>query len=184
VVDVGDYHFSKNNNKLAKQAKFNKVVFMNNDVFINENIFEKMSSLLKKKVGVVGTKLLYENGTIQHGGIEMIQSKVRNPHKYYLPEHIDHEKKDYKKENEIVDSVTGACLMMPTALFNEYNGFGEEYDKVFQDVDLCLKINKQGFKTMCCNEISAIHLESATRDPEINNHDYDIMVDRWGKVKY
>jgi len=184
VIDAGEYQFSKNNNFVVKQAKYNKVLFLNNDVFINSDIIEKMSKLLKQKNAIVGTKLLYEDGTIQHGGVEMVISKERNPNEWYLPEHMYVKSKNFEKENEIVDCVTGACLMMPTMLFLEYNGFDEKYGKVFQDVDLCLKMKRLGYTCVCCNEIWSTHLESATRDPEINTEDYNLMTSRWGKVKY
>ena len=169
---------------LAKLAKFNKCLFMNNDVFINSNILEKMRKLLIKNVGIVGLKLLYPDGTIQHSGVEMVVSKERNPKEYYLPEHIDYKKNNFEKPSESVDCVTGACLMVPTKLFLEYDGFDEQFDKVFQDVDFCLRIKKLGFKIINCNETWATHIESGSRDPAINTHDYEIMTERWGNLKY
>ena len=74
--------------------------------------------------------------------------------------------------------------MMPTELFLEHKGFGEEFDQVFQDVDLCLKMNRLGFKSFVCNKIKATHLESASRNPEINPKDYHTMTARWGRIKY
>lgn len=185
VVDVGDYHFSKNNNLITnKHVKYNRVLFMNNDVFVNSNIISKMKELMRSMVGIVGVKMLYENGTVQHAGVEMVISKDRNPNEWYLPEHIDYKKENSKKENEIVDCVTGACLMIATELFLEFGGFDEKFNKVFQDVDLCLKVRREGYKSMCCNEVWATHVESGTRDPKIDTLDYNLMTERWGRVKY
>jgi GT2 family glycosyltransferase len=184
IIDAGEYHFSKNNNDVAKEAKYNKVLFLNNDVFIESDVLEYMSSQINKNIGIVGLKLLYEDGKVQHAGVEMVISKERNPDEWYLPEHIDYKEENTDKEDEIVDCVTGACLMMPTDLFLEYNGFGEEFEQVFQDVDLCLRMNRLGFKSFICNKHKATHLESATRNPEINPKDYYTMTGRWGRIKY
>ena len=133
---------------------------------------------------VVGNKLLYEDGKIQHAGIEMMISKERNPNEYYLPEHIAYKEADKEIPTKTVDCVTGACLLVPKSIFLQFNGFDEQYDKVFQDVDFCLQVARFGYKCMCYNDKSSIHLESATRSPEINQHDYYIMVDRWGSTHY
>jgi GT2 family glycosyltransferase len=181
IIKMNDYHFSKNNNLVAsKYAKFNRVLFMNNDVFIDSDIIYEMNKCFATDVGIVGLKL-YPDNTLQHDGVEMVKSKERNPNEWYLPEHIDYKKDDCEKPNEIVDCVTGACLMMPTRLFKEHGGFEEGYGKVFQDVDLCLRLKNAGYKSMVCRTTSAIHIESGTRDPEINTHDYNLMTERWGK---
>ena len=181
VIDVGEYHFSKNNNYIANNhAKFNRVLFMNNDVFVNNDIIYHMNKCWEQDVGVIGLRLLYEDGTIQHDGVDMVVSKERNPHNYRLPEHIDVKSIPIEKSNRIVDCVTGACLMMPTKLFTTIGGFDEQYDKVFQDVDLCLNANVKGYKSIICSTTNATHIESGTRDPAINSHDYNILVTRWG----
>jgi GT2 family glycosyltransferase len=184
IIDAGEYQFSRNNNFVAKRAKFNKVLFMNNDVFINSNIINSMCSFIRKEIAIVGTKLLYQNGTIQHAGVEMVISKERNPQKFYLPEHMHYKENDNKIESGEVDCVTGACLMMPTKMFCEYSGFDEGYEHVFQDVDLCLSIKKMGYKIWCYNDEWATHVESGSRDAAINQPDYELMTTRWGKMTY
>jgi GT2 family glycosyltransferase len=185
IVDAGDYQFSKNNNLVAqKYANFDKCLFLNNDVFVNDDVVEKMSKYMVGKKAIIGMKLLYENGTIQHAGVEMVQSKERNPNNFYLPEHMYYEEKNKEISNEIVDCVTGACLMIPTKMFIKYGGFDENYEHVFQDVDLCLKIKSLGYENFCVNEIWSIHIESGTRDAAINTPDYDLMTTRWGRNTY
>jgi GT2 family glycosyltransferase len=185
VIDAGEYHFSRNNNLVAaNHARYNKTLFMNNDVFINSDIITSMAMRISEKVAIVGAKLLYENGTIQHAGVEMIISKERNPHKFYLPEHMHYEEKNKEIESGEVDCVTGACLMIPTKLFNDYSGFDEGYEHVFQDVDLCLAIKKMGYKIWCRNDKWATHVESGSRDSAINEGDYNLMTDRWGRITY
>jgi GT2 family glycosyltransferase len=180
VVKLENYQFSKNNNQLAKEAMFNRCLFLNNDVFVNSDILEAMKQLMKDKTAIIGLKLLYEDKTVQHCGVEMVKSKERNPNEYFLPEHI----KTEKQENIAVDAVTGACLMIPTDLFLDYNGFDEQYQQVFQDVDICLNFKKLGYNIVCCNTVWATHIESGTRNPEINTPDYNLMTARWGKTNF
>ena len=111
----------------------------------------------------------------------MLPGSYKNSH-VLEPDHIEYKKPNYHKDNEFVDCVTGACLMMPTALFLE-TGFDEKYDIIFQDVDLCLKLRGLGWNVVCCNKVSAIHLESATREHVNNEADYELMVSRWSAEK-
>ena len=67
----GDFNFSAINNMAAKEASGDYLLLLNNDVVITTDKFieELLMYAQRKDVGAVGCKLLFPNGTIQHGGI-------------------------------------------------------------------------------------------------------------------
>jgi GT2 family glycosyltransferase len=61
-------------------------------------------------------------------------------------------------------AVTGACLLVPRALFEAVGGFDTAYLNGFEDIDLCLRLGERGYEVHYCHESVLYHLESVTRD--------------------
>ena len=62
-----------------------------------------------------------------------------------------------------VPAVTGACLLVRRALFEEVGGFDEAFLNGCEDVDLCLRIGEKGLRTLYCASSTLLHHECATR---------------------
>jgi tetratricopeptide (TPR) repeat protein len=125
---------------------------------------------------VVGSKLLYENGTIQHAGVAF--SRV-----WFTPYHIysglpaDAPCVNRRREFQ---SITAACMLVRREVFEAVGGFDEGYRNGFEDVDLCLKIREQGWQLIYRPDSVLYHLESQT--PGRKAHDKDNakrLVQRW-----
>ena len=65
-----------------------------------------------------------------------------------------------------VSAVTAACMMMKKEVFEEVGGFEEELSVAFNDVDLCLRIGKAGYKIVYNPHVELYHYESKTRGAE------------------
>jgi len=110
--------------------------------------------------GVVGSKLLFPDGTIQHAGVAI----VRDP---YLPAelspcHIGYQREDsleYSRTRECL-AVTAACCMIERWLFAEVGGFDEGYWNGFEDIDLCFKVHEAGYRIVYQPASVVIHHES------------------------
>lgn len=146
----------------AKNAKYDILCFLNNDTIALRG-WEKAASCLNDEVGIVGSKLLYPDGNIQHAGIKYIPLRNGEPisleHRYRnLPDSTPG-----SKQNAFCPTVTGACLFITKNLFFKVDGFDENYRNWFEDVDLCYKIRINcGKKILYCADSRLIHLESAT----------------------
>jgi GT2 family glycosyltransferase len=57
-----------------------------------------------------------------------------------------------------VDWVSGATLIIPTALFQKIHGFDEDFFLYFEDVDLCQRVRNQGFTVKTLPELRIRHL--------------------------
>ena len=65
-----------------------------------------------------------------------------------------------------VSAVTAACMMMKKEVFEEVGGFEEELSVAFNDVDLCLRIGKAGYKIVYNPHVELYHYESKSRGAE------------------
>ncbi len=130
-----------------------------------------MSSLIDENTGTVGTRLLYENETVQHCGIIFLKQGGQ-----YGFVHAFHgvKNEDLKNLQPILTfplGSTGAFLMIDRTKFEEVGGFNEKYKVCFEDVELNLKIWLNGYINKTSVDSICYHLESATRGPQVNQDD-------------
>jgi len=146
----------------ARNVKYDNICFLNNDTLPFKN-WENAQSLLGEKVGIVGSKLLYPDGTIQHAGVEYIPLRNGEP---ISTEHRFRNAPDMTPGSDVdreCPIVTGACLFISKQDFDKVNGFDENYQNWFEDTDICYKVRFDLKKSVLYNHGSRlIHLESAT----------------------
>ena len=65
-----------------------------------------------------------------------------------------------------MSAVTAACLLMKKEVFEQAGGFTEELAVAFNDVDLCLKVRKNGYLIVYDPYAKLYHMESKTRGAE------------------
>ena len=152
--------FAKACNQGARSARGRHLVFLNNDTIPKEGWLRALiqEADASPEVGVVGSKLLYEDGTIQHAGV------VRDS-RHFLPYHAyksfagDHPAVNQRREFQIV---TAACLLIKRSVFEEVGGFDEGYQNGFEDADLCLKVRERGYTVVYQPRSVVVHLENQT----------------------
>ena len=144
-------------------AKGDFILLLNDDTeAITPNFMGNMLGLASiEGVGAVGVKLLYENHTIQHNGIVMIEGGpahsmlgehrlTRGPQNIF---HITH--------NAI--AATGACLLTRKDLYLKVGGFNEKLPLNYNDVSFCLKLREEGFRIVIDPKIEWFHFESLSK---------------------
>jgi len=105
-------------------------------------------------IGIVGCKLLYPNGRIQHVGIAFDQNK--NPRHIYRGFSADIHPATVCRDYQ---AVTGACLLMKRELYWSVGGIDETFENSYEDVDLCLKVRSRGYRVAVCTESVVYHFE-------------------------
>lgn len=159
------FNFAAINNFAVKQARGEVLLFLNNDIeAISEGWMESMLSLLlQKDVGIVGAKLYYPNLKIQHAGMVL----EGNGNAIHVHAGLDKSAQGYFSRLHHIQcfsAVTGACLMIKKALFDQVGGFDEvRFPITFNDVDLCIKVREAGFRILFDPYAELYHKESATR---------------------
>jgi len=186
---VENLGFAKACNHGALVASGEYLIFLNNDTLPKPGWLKFALERLRSnpEIGIVGSKLLYPDGTIQHCGIEFFGGV--NPDHTFWPLHR------YLREDaaipqanisEEVTAVTGACLTIRKNLFWKVDGFDESYGMYFEDTDLNFKVRKAGFKIFYEPKSVVVHYEGASSKDQtaidaLNKKAGDKFFKKWAK---
>lgn len=179
--------FSASCNQGARIASGDYLVFLNNDTEAFPGWLDEMVGVSERdsRIGAVGAKLLYPDGTIQHAGVAFHYFKKA---RRYGPYHIFRKFPRYApavmKEREF-QCVTGACLLSPKNVFLEMDGFDERFINCFEDVDYCLRLRQRAYRVVYTPRAELIHYEGQTlgRNDNILQSDR-VLREKWeGKLK-
>ncbi len=152
--------FAKACNQGAQAAKGEYLVFLNNDTIPQAGWLSALVDEVKthSDVAVVGSKLLYEDKTVQHAGVAFSREFLM-PYHMYAGVPADAPFVSRRRE---LQCVTAACMLIRRQVFAQVGGFDEGYKNGFEDVDLCLKIGEKNWKIVYQPHSTVIHLESRT----------------------
>ena len=192
--------FSYANNQAVEIAKGDYLLFLNNDVkpldgWLN-NLMDTMLS--NDDVGAVGAKLIYpdcdsskinreKSYSIQHTGIIFKEGDG-----YIKPfnrnNSDEYETVSDKLDEEEIIAVTAATLLIKKEVYLEVGGFDNNYIYGYEDVDLCLKLYKAGYKNFYNPKAMLYHYEFGTQEKNNNKsvrdrrlHNQKIFINRWNK---
>lgn len=162
----GDFNYSKINNFGVQYAKGEYLLLLNNDteVITPDWMEELLMYAMRKDVGVVGAKLYYPDKTIQHAGIVIGLGAHRTAgHTHYrIPEaNVGYMGRLCYAQD--VTAVTGACMMVSKALYEELGGLDESFTVALNDVDFCLRVREKGFLNIFTPFAELHHYESKSR---------------------
>jgi GT2 family glycosyltransferase len=175
----------------VRNATGGLLLLLNNDVdVINADWLREMVSLaVRPGIGAVGAKLLYPDGTIQHGGITLGVGGVAG-HQYVRKPRNDVGYFGHLKLVRAVAAVTGACMMLRREAYLEVGGLDEVALPVaFNDIDLCLKLLARGYRNLFTPYAELYHAESMSRGSDAVGEnavryarDVATMRQKWGEV--
>ncbi|MBO9555479.1 MAG: glycosyltransferase [Cellulomonas sp.] len=156
------------------------VVFMNDDMqLVSPNFAAELAApLFEKGVGATGARLLFSDGSLQHGGHVYAAGDLTHagfkgpgddegPFRAYLV-------------NRECSGLTAACIAVTRATFEDVGGFNEGLPGNFNDVDFSYKIGSRGLRLLWMVDVTLYHFESLTRDSTVHQWEYDTIMRRWG----
>jgi GT2 family glycosyltransferase len=147
----------------ARASRSEYIVFMNDDmqVITPDWLTILIAYIRLPGVGAAGPKLLFDNGRIQHVGIDC----------FGLPghtclglnsNHFGHASRNLAPRE--VSGVTGACLAVKRDTFNDIGQFREDYPLNYNDVVLCNDLAAQGLSSVFIPYVQLFHFESASKE--------------------
>ena len=159
VINNVNGGFSKNNNNAIKYVmhKYDPdyIVLMNNDIIISDTLW--LSKLVKvaesdPKIGIIGCKLVYPTGRIQHAGMEI---------GYYGARNIGRGQKDYLQFDYIkeIEGVTFAAVLIDKKTIEKIGLLDENFFMGFEDIDYCIRAKQLGSKIYYDGLVQLVHLE-------------------------
>ncbi len=161
------FNYSGINNFAARFAKGELLLLLNNDTEFRDErgLSELVASALLPGVGGAGAMLYYGDDTIQHGGVvykiggfaaNALWSLTDRDEAYY----------PYSVTAREMSCCTAACLLLRREAFEAAGGFDEKLAVALNDVDLCLKVRRGGYKIMFNPNARLFHYESKSRGSE------------------
>lgn len=183
------YNYSTINNFAVEHAVGAFICLLNNDteVIAGEWLSAMMRQAVRPEVGAVGAKLLYDDGTIQHAGVAIgLGQAAGHAHRflpdsepgYFLQAHIQ----------RFATAVTAACLVVGTDKFRAVGGLdAENLGIAYNDVDLCLKLDRAGWRNVYEPAAVLYHHESKSRGNDFSPEhlarymrELHVLQERWG----
>lgn len=170
-----NYSFSASCNLAAQWARFPNLLFLNNDIIYSSDALPAaVQKLDEPDIGIVGLRLDDDPDSlnpgqepgIQHLGIKFTWSELRG---YHHPRQIRQASlKDFlattPSDGSLQPAVTGAFLLCQKNDFEALGGFSDAYDYGLEDIDFCLRMNRDlDKKCWCLTSLGIQHAESSTR---------------------
>lgn len=163
---VEPFNFSAMNNFAARKARGELLLLLNNDTAVlhEQWLDEMVSHALRPDVGVVGARLLYPDGRVQHAGVVLGLGGAPADHLFIGQ---TGEAPGYYGRAQLTQSfsaVTAACMMVRRAAYFDVGGLDESLFRVsFNDVDFCLKIRQQGWLVVWTPFATLLHEGSVSQ---------------------
>lgn len=166
-LENGGFSVSCNNGAAAAKGKY--VVFLNNDVSFEKDWLSPMLKVASDPlVGIVGAKLVYPNGLIQHAGLYFVNDGFAPVDIRMMYEGLD-KNAPQAKNSSLVPAVMGACLLIEKELYWSVGGFDEGFKMSYEDIDLCLKVRNFGKGIWYESQAELTHFASQTRKEMIHS---------------
>ncbi len=184
------FNYSAINNHAVAHTTGEVIGLLNNDVeAINRDwLTEMVSQALRPGIGAVGAMLYYPLNTVQHAGVILGLGGVAG-HPFKEFPRGDQGQKNRLRLVQNYSAVTAACLVIRKDRYLEVGGLNEkDLPIAFNDVDLCCKLVKAGYRNLWTPYAEFYHHESATRGVEDTpekkarfQSEIDYMMTTWGE---
>jgi GT2 family glycosyltransferase len=156
--------FGTGNNVGAKQAKGEFLFFLNTDTLLTSDVLPPLVMLMKEhpEIGVIGTKLLNADGSLQLSIASEISiageyQTLKQLKQYTVPQQQKTIEQKFA-QTQVVDIVIGAAFFIRRALFEALKGFDEAFFMYFEESDLCQRVRDRGWQVLYTPDVSIIHL--------------------------
>lgn len=175
--------FAGANNQGARLARGRFLILLNNDTEARPGWLARMLAAAQDpSVGVVGARLLYPNGTLQHAGVTSYANRFGSVG--FVPVHDMHQYPanfPYANQAHDLQLVTGACLLTPRDLYLELGGLDEAYWNGYEDMDYCLQVRRRGLRVVYEGRAELVHYESQSGTQRFRKVAWncDLLARRW-----
>ncbi len=181
------FNFSQTMNEAIAQTDAELVLLLNDDVeVVHDDWLEALvECALEDDVGAVGGLLLYPDGTIYSAGM-LLGARGVAEHLYHRRRWDVNGYSNRARLPQDVSAVAGTCMLVRREAFDVVGGLDESFPVAYNDVDLCLRLRRGGWRIVYQPDAVLVHRGSASfgtywhgRDAE-HGHDAERMRARWG----
>ena len=183
VVDMPvAFNWSRFNNRAAAVADGEYLLFLNDDVEIIEPgwLGAMLEEAARPGTGIAGARLLYPNRTVQHAGMFLGLGIGRHAFRHAAEDDPGYFGLALTRREVI--AVTGACMLVRRAVFDQLGGFDEAHGVINNDLDFCLRAHRAGLRTLYTPHATLIHHELASRETMTEDFDTARFTGAWGSL--
>jgi GT2 family glycosyltransferase len=177
IINKKNLGYAAGYNEGVKNIKADYFVFINTDVLVTKNwlipLFNKMDS--NNEIGACQPKILSEKkkeyfeyagasgGYIDTLGYPFCRGRIFD--------YIEKDKGQYNDEKEIFWT-SGCCMMIRSKIFNKLKGFDKDFFAHMEEIDLCWRIKRLGYKNYCIPDSKIYHVGGQTLSYNSPNKTY------------
>jgi GT2 family glycosyltransferase len=175
------FNWSRVNNLAARHATGDHLLFLNDDTeAVEPGWLDAMLEYSQQpEIGVVGAKLVFPDGGLQHVGVTLPGGKPGHPFYGYPAKHTGYYCRNVLPHD--CAAVTGASLMTRRDVFAEVGGFDESFPLNYNDIDYCMKVRRLDYRVVFTPHAKLVHHESVTKSG-VFEEELDAFRARWGEV--
>ena len=190
ITYEGAFNYSAVNDLGVRASKGEYLLFLNNDTeVIEEGSIRKLAAAcMQEGTGAVGARMYFGDDTVQHAGViigyggfagHCFSGAMRGAEGYM---------KRIVSQMEL-SAVTAACMMVKKRAYEEAGGFDPSFAVALNDIDLCLKIRKAGYRIFYEPGAVLYHYESRSRGYEVSREQKErfaseiaLFQERWREI--
>jgi GT2 family glycosyltransferase len=173
------FNFSAKINSGAARSEGEHLLLLNDDIEIaTPDWIERLvmySGLTG--IGAVGGRLIWEDGRLQHAGVEFEGGLPGHPYRGFAGDFPGYSNNVCIARDLL--AVTGACLMTRREVFEELGGFTTQLPVNYNDMDYCLKAWSSGRRIVYDPDTVLYHFESSSRSSEVEEWEKEWLKERW-----
>lgn len=158
-----NYGYCGGNNRAVPAANGEWLIFLNNDVEVPPNWLEEIDRFLQRVPGVdilqpdilqLNERETYEyagasGGFLDSLGYPFCRGRVLDV--------LEKRTSNYARP-EFISWASGAALVIRKSVFEKLGGFEETFEFHMEEIDLCWRAWRQGYKTVVCPQAKVYHL--------------------------
>lgn len=181
AYDGGVVNVAQKLNIGAAAASCDLLLLLNDDIEVLEPSWldRMVAHFQKPHMGILGAKLLYPDGRIQHIGVVLNRGHPEHVRRFFPGDDPGYYHSGCGPRNFL--AVTGAVMMVRRDTFVRVGGYSEDLAVNFNDIDFCLKVRAIGLEVACDASIALVHMESKSRPPEIDTSEGELFSLRWAE---
>lgn len=152
ILNRENLGFGKANNQAAKIASGKYIFLLNPDARLQDtDALQKIVSYMSthSEYGLIGTKIVSVSGAVE-----------TKPKQYYPGER--HINSPYLNLPGKIAWIIGASMIFPAAIYQQLNGFDEDFFLYGEDVDICLRVRKMGLEVGYLEDVVIVHVGRAS----------------------
>ena len=163
-ISVAPFDFARQTNRGFALSSGDCILMLNNDIEVIEPgwLKEMVECLSYPDAGVVGARLLYPDGSLQHAGVIAGLGTVAGHWFIGRPARTPGPMGRLNIRQSF-SAVTGACMLITRECLAATGGLDEAFAIAYNDIDFCLRAGHSGFRVIWTPFATLYHHESASR---------------------